>query len=130
MPLYRRVPKRGFRNPFTKKYEIVNLGKLEEAILEKKIDPKKIIDGEVLKSVGMIKGKTHGVRLLGKGELTQSVRIEVSGVSKSAKETVEKLCGEVLILEAKKVVSDRKSEEKNKSTAPEVGDETNLNQSS
>ena len=42
MPLYRRVPKRGFTNPFTKKYEIVNLGKLEAAILEKKFDPKKI----------------------------------------------------------------------------------------
>ena len=63
MPLYRRVPKRGFTNPFAKKYEIVNLGKLEMAILEKKIDPKKIIDGDVLKSAGMIKGKADGVRL-------------------------------------------------------------------
>ena len=110
-----------------KKYDIVNLGKLEEAILEKKIDPKKIIDGEVLKSAGMIKGKTHGVRLLGKGELTQSVRIEVSGVSKSAKKSVEKLGGEVLILETKKVVNDRKLEEKQKPIAPEVSDETNPN---
>ena len=75
----------------------------------------------------MIKGKTHGVRLLGKGELTQSVRIEVSGVSKSAKETVEKLGGEVLILEAKKAVNNRKSEEKEKSTSPEVSDNTNPN---
>ena len=127
MPLYRRVPKRGFTNPFTKKYEIVNLGKLEAAILEKKIDPKKIIDGEVLKSAGMIKGKTDGVRLLGKGELTKSVRIEVSGVSKSAKESVEKLGGEVLILETKKALNHRKSEEKRKADTSEVSDEAKLN---
>ena len=127
MPLYRRVPKRGFTNPFTKKYEIVNLGKLEAAILEKKIDPKKIIDGEVLKSAGMIKGKTDGVRLLGKGELTKSVRIEVSGVSKSAKESVEKLGGEVLILETKKALNDRKLEEKRKADTSEVSDEAKLN---
>ena len=103
------------------------MGKLEEAILEKKIDPKKIIDGEVLKSAGMIKGKTDGVRLLGKGELTQSVRVEVSGASKSAREAVEKLGGEVLILETKKTLNDRKSEEKRKSNAPEVSDKANLN---
>ena len=104
-----------------------NSGKLEEAILEKKIDPKKVIDAEVLTSAGMIKGKTDGVRLLGKGELTQSVRVEVSGASKSAKEAVEKLGGKVLILETKKTLNDRKSEEKRKSNAPEVSDKANLN---
>ena len=78
----------------------------------------------------MIKGKTDGVRLLGKGELTKSVRIEVSGVSKSAKESVEKLGGEVLILETKKALNDRKLEEKRKADTSEVSDETKLNKSS
>ena len=78
----------------------------------------------------MIKGKADGVRLLGKGQLTNSVRIEVSGVSKSAKEIVEKLGGEVLILETKKALNDGKSEEKRKTNTTEVSDETKLNQGS
>ena len=83
-----------------------------------------------MKSAGMIKGKADGVRLLGKGQLTNSVRIEVSGVSKSAKEIIEKLGGEVLILETKKALNDGKSEAKRKTNTTEVSDETKLNQGS
>ena len=63
MPLYRRLPKRGFNNPFTKDYAELTLGNLEAAVAKGKIDAKKPVTEEVLRASGMVKKGRHGVRL-------------------------------------------------------------------
>jgi len=95
MPLHMRLPKRGFNNPFGKDYAIVNVGAVQKAIDEKKLDAKKIVDQAALKAVGLVRGGKDGVRLLGKGEISAKVKFSVAGASKSAVEAVEKAGGEV-----------------------------------
>ena len=98
MPLYRRVPKRGFVNIFRKNYVEVNVGRLQQAIDAKKLDAKKTIDGEALLASGIVRRMRDGVRLLANGELNTKVTIEVSGASKGAVELVEKAGGAVVML--------------------------------
>ncbi len=97
MPIYRRTPKRGFNNIFTKKFEIVNLGRLQKAIDEKKFDAKSTVNVKTLAAAGLIRGNKDGVRLLAKGELKASLNCEVSGASKSAIEAIEKVGGKVIL---------------------------------
>ena len=103
MPLYRRVPKRGFKNPFRKNYEIVNLGRLQKAIDEKKLDASGTITAEALAGAGLINNNRDGVRLLGKGELSAKVTIEVAGATKSAIAAIEGVGGSVILPEPTKV---------------------------
>ena len=98
MPLYRRVPKRGFNNIFRKNYVAINVGRLQQAIDTKKLDAKKTINAEVLAASGVIRRVRDGVRLLAKGELNTKVTIEVAGASKAAVTRVEKMGGKVVIL--------------------------------
>ena len=65
MPLYRRLPKRGFNNIFTKEFEIVNTGRLQKAINEKKLDVSKTIDAQAMATAGLVSNNKDGVRLLG-----------------------------------------------------------------
>lgn len=97
MPLYMRLPKRGFnmRNP--KKHAVINLGILQKFIDEKKIDVKKDITEDVLVESGLVRRKLDGVRLLAKGELTSKINLTVTGASKSAVEAVEKAGGSVTL---------------------------------
>ena len=95
MPLHMRLPKRGFNNPFGKDYAIVNLGQVQKAIDEKKLDGKKVIDQEALNAAGLTRGGKHGVRLLGKGELKTKASFKVAGASKGALDAVEKAGGKV-----------------------------------
>lgn len=97
MPLYRRLPKRGFTNIFRKTYREVNLGRLQSAIEDKKIDPSKTIDVAALRSAGLIKTPKDGVRLLAKGDLSTKITIEVAGASKAAIAAVEKAGGSVIV---------------------------------
>src|SRR3954468_20730098 len=73
MPLYRRLPKRGFRPPHQKSWQVVNLGPLQKAIEDKKLDAGKTIDAAAMLAAGLFKNASDGVRLLGKGELTAKV---------------------------------------------------------
>jgi len=98
MPLYRRVPKRGFVNIFRKNYVEVNVGRLQLAIDANKLDAKKTIDGEALLASGIVRRMRDGVRLLANGELNTKITIEVAGASKSAVELVEKAGGKVVML--------------------------------
>ncbi len=100
MPLYRRLPKRGFTNIFAKEFAEVNVGRLQAAIDAKKIDAKKPIDAEALKAAGVIRRIKDGVRLLGKGEISAKVEIEVVGATKGAIAAVEKAGGKVNIKQA------------------------------
>ena len=95
MPLYRRLPKRGFNNIFAKDFAIVNLGQIQKLIDEKKLDAKKTVDHAALKAAGVARGGKDGVRLLAKGELTAKVSFAVAGASKGAIEAVEKAGGKV-----------------------------------
>ncbi|MBS0271879.1 MAG: 50S ribosomal protein L15 [Proteobacteria bacterium] len=98
MPLYRRLPKRGFTNIFALKFAEINLGRLQEAIKAGKIDAKKLINGEALVKAGLIRRERDGIRLLGKGELKEKVSLEVAGATKAAIAAVEKAGGAVKIL--------------------------------
>ncbi len=98
MPLYRRLPKRGFTNIFALKFAEVNLGRLQEALEAGKLDPDKPINGEALVKAGLIRRMRDGIRLLGKGELRIKILLEVAGATKSAIEAVEKAGGSVKIL--------------------------------
>jgi large subunit ribosomal protein L15 len=97
MPLYRRLPKRGFNNPFTKNYAELTLGNLEAAVAKGKIDAKKPVTEEVLRTSGIVKKSRHGVRLIAKGELKAKLTIEVTGASKGAIAAVEKAGGGITV---------------------------------
>src|SRR6185437_9721779 len=78
MPLYRRIPKRGFRPPHQKAWQVINLGTLQKAIDDKKLDASKPIDAAAMQAAGLFKNALDGVRLLGKGELTAKVEVKVA----------------------------------------------------
>jgi large subunit ribosomal protein L15 len=98
LPIYRRLPKRGF-NPLNRKvYSPLNLARLEAAIEAGRLDPSKPIDEAALRAAGLVrKGKVAGVRLLATGTLTRPVRISVSGASAAAIAAVEKAGGSVTL---------------------------------
>ena len=104
MPLYRRLPKRGFNNIFAKRFQVVNLGRLQTAIDTGKLDAGKPIGTAELIASGVVRRARDGVRLLGKGELTTIVDITVAGASASAVEAVEAAGGKVTV--AKEVAMD------------------------
>jgi large subunit ribosomal protein L15 len=94
LPIYRRLPKRGFFNPFRKEYAPLNLDRLEAAITAGRLDAGTEITEALLAAAGLVRlGKVAGVRLLGRGELTHAVRITVSGASATARAAVEKAGG-------------------------------------
>ncbi len=99
MPIYRRMPKRGFKNIFALKYAEVNLGRLQAAIDKGILNAAEEINAEALISAGVVKSAFDGIRLLGDGELTAKVTIKVAGSTASAKEAVEKAGGKVIIAE-------------------------------
>lgn len=100
MPLYRRLPKRGFKNIFGKDFNEVSLGRIQTAIDAKKLDAKETVTVEALVKAGVIRRAKDGVRLLGGGELKSKVNFEIAGASKSAIEQVEKVGGSVKLPEA------------------------------
>ena len=98
LPIYRRLPKRGFKNIFRKEYAVVNLGVLDKAITAGKLDGKSVVTEEVLANAGLIgSGRFAGIRLLADGELTHAVTIEVAGASAAAVAAVEKAGGKVQV---------------------------------
>ena len=97
MPLHRRLPKRGFNNIFAKDFNEVNVGRIQKAIDAGKLDAKKVIDTAALIEAGVIRRARDGVRVLGRGELSAKVTLEVAGASKGAKEAIEKAGGTVSV---------------------------------
>ena len=96
MPIYRRLPKRGFWNPFRKEYAPVNLGTLARAIEAGKLDATQPITEDTLRAAGLLSGrKLAGVRLLATGEIGRAITITVSGASAAAKAAVEQAGGSV-----------------------------------
>jgi large subunit ribosomal protein L15 len=95
LPIYRRLPKRGFKNLFRKSYAPVNLGTLDAAIEAGKVDASQMITEEVLIKAGLGNDHLDGVRLLGNGEIKRAINITVSGASATAKAAVEQAGGTV-----------------------------------
>jgi large subunit ribosomal protein L15 len=95
MPLHRRLPKRGFNNIFAKKYNELNLGKIQGAIDAGALDGNKLITVEALKEAGLIRRAKDGVRLLGSGEIKGKLAFEVTGASQSPVKAVEAKGGTV-----------------------------------
>jgi len=98
MPIYRRLPKRGFNKPNAVHYNEINIGLVERAIAANKLDAKSPVTLEALVAAGVINRPLAGVRLLGKGELTSKVTFEVHHASKGAIAAVEKAGGSVKLL--------------------------------
>ena len=99
MPLYQRLPKRGFTKPNRKSYAVVNLGLIQKFIDAKKLDAKNITEDSLIES-GLLRRKLDGVRVLAKGEITSKVSISVTGASKGAVEAVEKAGGSLTVTSA------------------------------
>jgi large subunit ribosomal protein L15 len=100
MPIYRRLPKRGFNNLFANDFVVVSLGRIQTAIDAKKLDAGQTIDAAALKAAGVIRRVKDGVRILSDGELKAKVTIEVAGASKPAVEKIEKGGGSIKLLAA------------------------------
>lgn len=92
MPLYRRLPKRGFKNIFAKQYVTVNVEVLE------RFENGTEVTADTLKEAGIISKKLDGVKLLGRGELTKKLDVKVSGYTASAKEKIEKAGGKAEVI--------------------------------
>ncbi len=99
LPIYRRLPKRGFHNLFRKEYAPINLGAIDKAIAAGKLDAAEAITEAALANAGLVRlAKVHGVRLLGMGAISRPIRVTVSGASATAVAAVEAAGGTVTLL--------------------------------
>lgn len=101
MPLQRRLPKYGFVNIFRKPFQIVNLAGLKDFSGTK-------VDAETLYAEGLVHKKDQPIKLLGQGEISKALQVEVHAVSESAKAKIEKAGGQVKVLGVKKTKLERK----------------------
>ena len=97
MPIHRRLPKRGFVNIFRKNYIEVNIGEIQKAIDDGKIDPSNPVDVNALRSAGLVGKPKDGIRLLGNGNISSKIEVHVIGASKPAILAVEKKGGSVVL---------------------------------
>jgi large subunit ribosomal protein L15 len=99
MPLYRRLPKRGFNNIFAKSFTVVSLARIQVAIDAKKLDAKATVTADSLVAAGVIRRVKDGVRILSDGEIKAKLAFDVAGASKAAIEKIEKAGGSVKLPE-------------------------------
>jgi len=100
MPLYQRLPKRGFNKPNQKKFAVVNLGLIAKFVEAGKIDAKAEITEDALVASGLVRRKLDGIRVLAKGEVTTKLNIAVTGASRAAVDAVEKAGGSLKTTQA------------------------------
>ena len=100
MPLYQRLPKRGFNKPNRKDYAVVNLGLIQKFIDAGKLDAGQTITEDALVASGLVRRKRDGIRVLAKGEFTAKATIEVTGASASAVQAVENAGGSLTVTKA------------------------------
>ena len=99
MPLYQRLPKRGFNKPNRKSFAVINLGLIQKFVDAGKLEAGSITE-ETLVSSGLVRRKLDGIRVLAKGEITAALTIAVTGASQSAIEAVEKAGGALTVAAA------------------------------
>jgi large subunit ribosomal protein L15 len=95
MPLYRRLPKRGFNSISTSHIAILNLEKIQSYIDKKKIKPNEVLNTDLLKKLKIINKNSNKLKILGTGEIKDKVNIEANLASKSAVEKLEKIGGSI-----------------------------------
>ncbi len=100
MPLYMRLPKRGFNKPNRKAFAVVNLGMIQKFIEAGKLDASAAITEDVLVTSGLVRRKLDGIRVLAKGDFSTKVDLQVTGASASAKDAVEKAGGSLAVTTA------------------------------
>ncbi len=100
MPLYMRLPKRGFNKPNRKRFAVVNLGLIQKFVDAGKLDAGQPITEDVLVESGLVRRKLDGVRVLAKGEVSARLTLEVTGASRPAIEAVEKAGGSLTVAAA------------------------------
>lgn len=98
MPIYRRLPKRGFTNIFSSDFNVVSVGRIQTAIDAGKLDGKATVDAAALKAAGVIRRIKDGVRILADGDVKAKLTLEVAGASRTAIEKVEKAGGSIKLL--------------------------------
>ena len=98
MPIYRRLPKRGFRSIKNKKIALMNLSRIQEIINKKKISLNTKINLQNLQKINLINNKYKKLKLLGSGDIKEKFDFEVDFISKSAKEKIEKSGGKVTLI--------------------------------
>ena len=104
MPLYRRLPKRGFKNIFALDLDEITLGRLQAAIDSKKVDAKKPLDHKSLVAAGVLRSSTEGFRIIGGGELKAKIEVTAHGATKTAQEAIEKAGGKLTFVTIKKFI--------------------------
>ncbi|EAQ23627.1 MULTISPECIES: 50S ribosomal protein L15 [unclassified Roseovarius] len=100
MPLYQRLPKRGFTKPNRKSFAVINLGLIQKFVEAGKIDATAPITEDALVASGLVRRKLDGIRVLNKGDVTLKLTIQVTGASRSAIEAVEKAGGSLSVTTA------------------------------
>lgn len=101
MPLYRRLPKRGFTKPNALEFAVVNLGLIEKFIAAGKLNAAEEITEDALIAAGVTKGKHDGIRVLAKGEITSKITLKVTGASQAAIDAVAKAGGSLVVTAVK-----------------------------
>jgi large subunit ribosomal protein L15 len=109
MPLYMRLPKRGFNNIFALDFAEVSLGRIQKAVDAKRLDVSSKIGEDTLRKAGLARGSRHGVRLVG-GLLKAKIDIEVAGASSGAVEQIRSAGGSVSLTFKKPVRTDKKGQ--------------------
>ncbi|WP_170368004.1 50S ribosomal protein L15 [Ruegeria arenilitoris] len=100
MPLYQRLPKRGFNKPNRKEFAVINLGLIQKFVDAGKLDVKSAVTEDALVASGLVRRKLDGIRVLAKGEISAKLNLEVTGASKAAIEAVEKAGGSLKVTKA------------------------------
>jgi large subunit ribosomal protein L15 len=106
MPLHRRLPKRGFHNPFSTDYNEINIGRIQQAVDAGKLDVEKPLTNEALIAAGILAKPRDGVKILGQGALTTKLTFEVAAASKSAIAAIEGAGGSVKLLSGQQAVAE------------------------
>ena len=101
MPLYRRLPKRGFNPLGKKKIAKINLEKIQSFIDKKKINSNEMINVKLLKKLKIVNKNSQQLKILGNGDIKTKISIEADLISKSAKNKLEKIGGSILIKKTK-----------------------------
>jgi large subunit ribosomal protein L15 len=99
MPLYRRLPKRGFNNIFAKSFTVVSLARIQAAVDAKKLDAEATVTADALVAAGVIRRAKDGVRILSDGDIKAKLAFDVAGASRAAIEKIEKAGGSVKLPE-------------------------------
>jgi large subunit ribosomal protein L15 len=119
MPLHRRLPKRGFTKWRRKDFNVINVGALQQAVDDQRLDATKPVDVATLVAAGVLRRPKDGLRLLGDGEIKAKIALTVDHASAAAKAAIEKAGGSITLIEKKVLAADeakrQKTEAKKKS---------------